>query len=192
LEILKKRRPDLYGQFTNCPRCNLAPEDYDHLWYCENSKDAAKTIKNAAGVSYLLNCEMESYAHSLSCDTIKLPEVPKAQDSITLDEDKSEHLEIDFSIINYNEVSYSNYITGGGNRKINPEVQTENNQEEDTEDNQETTEGEYEEGDTDSNSTISNQPEDNNPTDQEIIEPYSTGWDQDSNSEILVVKATSN
>ncbi|CAJ0853559.1 13000_t:CDS:2 [Entrophospora sp. SA101] len=113
-------------------------------------------------------------------------------DSITLDEDKSEHLEIDFSIINYNEVSYSNYITGGGNRKINPEVQTENNQEEDTEDNQETTEGEYEEGDTDSNSTISNQPEDNNPTDQEIIEPYSTGWDQDSNSEILVVKATSN
>ncbi|CAJ0644133.1 12754_t:CDS:2 [Entrophospora sp. SA101] len=102
-------------------------------------------------------------------------------DSITLDEDKSEHLEIDFSIINYNEVSYSNYITGGGNRKINPEVQTENNQEEDTEDNQETTEGEYEEGDTDSNSTISNQPEDNNPR-----------WDQDSNSEILVVKATSN
>ncbi|CAH1768445.1 2384_t:CDS:1, partial [Entrophospora sp. SA101] len=31
LEILKKRRSDLYGNFTNCPRCNLAPEDYDHL-----------------------------------------------------------------------------------------------------------------------------------------------------------------
>nr|CAG8634636.1 8677_t:CDS:2 [Entrophospora candida] len=87
-------------------------------------------------------------------------------DSITLDEDKSEQLEIDFSTINYNEASYSNYISGGGNK--------------------------YEEGDTDSNSTISNQPEDNNPTDQEIIEPYSTGWDQDSDSEILVVKATSN
>ena len=44
LEILKKRRFDLYGNFTNCPRCNLAPEDYDHLWYCKNSKDAVKTI----------------------------------------------------------------------------------------------------------------------------------------------------
>ena len=44
LEILKKRRSDLYGQFTNCPRCNLAPEDYNHLWYCENSKNAVKEI----------------------------------------------------------------------------------------------------------------------------------------------------
>nr|CAG8616117.1 15913_t:CDS:2 [Entrophospora candida] len=75
-------------------------------------------------------------------------------DSITLDEDKSEQLEIDFSTINYNEASYSNYISGGGNNL----------------------------------SEYSN----NNIADQEIIEPYSTGWDQDSDSEILVVKATSN